>query len=84
MFPEVPPNIKELCLKGTSITEIPATIESLSRLVKLDLGNCKELLDFLVKIHNMESLEFLNLSGCTALKSFPEIPKRVGSFQYLI
>ncbi|CAA7057316.1 unnamed protein product [Microthlaspi erraticum] len=84
MFPEVPPNIKEMCLKGTSIREVPATIESLSGLVKLDLGNCKKLLNFLVKIHNMESLEFLNLSGCTALESFPEIPTRVGNFQYFI
>lgn len=25
----------------------------------------------------------LNLSGCTALKSFPEIPKRVGNLQNL-
>ncbi|WZY78153.1 hypothetical protein YC2023_024537 [Brassica napus] len=83
MFPEVPQNIKELCLKGTSISEIPASIESLSKLVKLDLGNCKELLNFLVKIYNMESLQLLNLSGCEKLKSFPEIPNRVENLQYL-
>lgn len=83
MFPEVPQNIKELSLKGTSISEIPASIESLSKLVKLDLGNCKELLNFLLKIFNMESLQFLNLSGCEKLKSFPEIPNRVENLQYL-
>ncbi|KAH0899050.1 hypothetical protein HID58_048618 [Brassica napus] len=83
MFPEVPQNIKELSLKGTSISEIPASIESLSKLVKLDLGNCKELLNFLVKIYNMESLQKLNLSGCKKLKSFPEIPNRVENLQYL-
>ncbi|CAH8390289.1 unnamed protein product [Eruca vesicaria subsp. sativa] len=83
IFPEVPLNIKELCLKGTSISEIPASIESLSKLVKLDLGNCKLLQNFLVKIYNMESLQVLNLSGCKTLKSFPEIPKRVENLQYL-
>ncbi|KAG2301820.1 hypothetical protein Bca52824_030471 [Brassica carinata] len=82
-FPEVPQNIKELCLKGTSISEIPASIESLSKLVKLDLGNCKTLQHFLVKIYNMESLQLLNLSGCVKLKSFPEIPNRVENLQYL-
>ncbi|KAF8117270.1 hypothetical protein N665_0012s0270 [Sinapis alba] len=70
MFPEVPQNIRELCLKGTSI-------------MKLDLGDCKELLNFLVKIYKMESLQLLNLSGCKTLKSFPEIPNRVENLQYL-
>lgn len=83
-FPkELPPNIKELNLNGTGIREIPTSIEALSQLVKLDLGNCRELLKFLIKIYNMESLELLNLSGCIGLKSFPEIAKEVGNLQYL-
>lgn len=83
-FPKVlPPNIKELYLNGTGIREIPASVEALSRLVKLDLGNCRELLDFLIKIYDMESLALLNLSGCIGLKSFPEIAKRMENLQYL-
>lgn len=83
-FPkELPPNIKELNPNGTGIRKIPTSIEALSKLVKLDLGNCRELVKFLIKIYNIESLELLNLSGCLGIKSFPEIAKEVGNLKCL-
>uniref|UniRef100_A0A1J3K217 Putative WRKY transcription factor 16 n=1 Tax=Noccaea caerulescens TaxID=107243 RepID=A0A1J3K217_NOCCA len=83
-FPEVlPPNIKELNLNGTGIREVAKSVETLSKLIKLDLGNCRELLKFQIKIYNMESLEMLNLSGCIKLKSFPETANEVGNLKYL-
>lgn len=83
IFPDVPSNIEELYLNGTDIREIPTTVETLSKLVKLDLGNCRKLRNFLIRIYNMESLEHLNLSGCITLKRFPKISKRMEKLQYL-
>ncbi|KFK36839.1 hypothetical protein AALP_AA4G178600 [Arabis alpina] len=83
IFPDVPPNIEELYLNGTDIREIPTTVQTLSKLVKLDLGNCRKLRNFKVMIHNMESLELLNLSGCTTLKKFPKISKKMEKLEYL-
>ena len=42
MFPEMSTNLHELFLGGTLIEELPSSIEYLSNLVILDLGNSME------------------------------------------
>ncbi|KAK8272454.1 hypothetical protein V6Z12_D11G333600 [Gossypium hirsutum] len=74
-FPEIDGKMEcllELCLDGTNIKELPSSIGNLRRLELLNLKDCKSLRSLPIKI-GMESLEKLILSGCSNLKSFPEI-----------
>ncbi|KAL5778555.1 hypothetical protein ACOSQ2_009292 [Xanthoceras sorbifolium] len=71
-FPEVSCNIKELFLDGTSIEELPSSIEQLSRLVTLNLENCSGLACISSSICKLKSLEKLNLSGCSKIDNLPD------------
>ncbi|TYI03345.1 hypothetical protein ES332_A11G332300v1 [Gossypium tomentosum] len=74
-FPEIDGKMEfllELCFDGTNIKDLPSSIGNLRRLKVLNLKDCKSLKSLPIKI-GMESLEKLILSGCTNLKSFPEI-----------
>ncbi|KDO50425.1 hypothetical protein CISIN_1g039126mg, partial [Citrus sinensis] len=70
-FPELFYNIKELSLDGTAINELPSSIEYLSKLVILNLGNSSRLEGLPSKICKLKSLQHLNLSCCSNLESFP-------------
>ncbi|KAG8479436.1 hypothetical protein CXB51_029845 [Gossypium anomalum] len=74
-FPEIDGKMEcllELCFDGTNIKDLPSSIGNLRRLKVLNLKDCKSLKSLPIKI-GMESLEKLILSGCSNLKSFPEI-----------
>uniref|UniRef100_A0A1J3K5M9 Disease resistance protein RRS1 n=1 Tax=Noccaea caerulescens TaxID=107243 RepID=A0A1J3K5M9_NOCCA len=67
------PNLKELYLAGTAITEMPSSIGDLTRLVTLDLEDCKRLLHLPPGISNLKAMMILNLCGCSNMKSLPNL-----------
>lgn len=58
-FPFVSDNIEELGLRGTSIEEVPPCIDSLSRLSRLRLSQCKRLKNLPDTFGNLKSLKTL-------------------------
>ncbi|KAK9221153.1 hypothetical protein WN944_009578 [Citrus x changshan-huyou] len=60
---------EESSLDGSAINELPSSIEYLSKLVILNLGNCSRLEGLPNKICKLKSLQYFNLSGCSNLKS---------------
>ncbi|XP_010449344.1 PREDICTED: disease resistance protein RRS1-like isoform X1 [Camelina sativa] len=65
------PNLKELYLAGTAIREMPPSIDELTRLVTLDLENCKRLQHLPPGISNLKVIVTLKLSGCSNLRNLP-------------
>ncbi|KAM2502912.1 hypothetical protein COP2_034221 [Malus domestica] len=65
-------NLSELYLDGTSIKEMPSSINKLTGLAVLNLSGCQELKSLLSSIH-MGSLRTLILSGCSMLEKFLDI-----------
>ncbi|KAK2632596.1 hypothetical protein EUGRSUZ_L01349 [Eucalyptus grandis] len=79
-FPDIRVQIKglrELCLEGTSIEELPASIENLVSLTKAFLSNCKKLAILPSSIYMLNNLQTLNLSGCSKLTKFPKMEEDV-------
>ncbi|XP_059590540.1 disease resistance protein RPV1 [Vitis vinifera] len=75
------PNLEKLTLDGcSSLVKVHPSIGKLSKLILLNLKNCKKLRSFL-SIINMEALEILNLSDCSELKKFPDIQ---GNMEHLL
>ncbi|KAJ9145866.1 hypothetical protein P3X46_028196 [Hevea brasiliensis] len=67
------PNLEKLVLNGcTSLVEVHPSIGLLKRLIILSMVNCRCLQTLPISIE-MQSLQVLNLSGCSELKKFPEI-----------
>ncbi|KAK9914147.1 hypothetical protein M0R45_037941 [Rubus argutus] len=84
-FPEIAEVMKKLTwlsLSETAIKELPSSINNLTGLVTLNLKGCKEL-KILPNCISMESLEQLDLSGCSNLAEFPEISKVMGKLTNL-
>nr|AXU93532.1 RPP4/RPP5-like protein [Arabidopsis thaliana] len=75
-FPLISTNIVWLYLENTAIEEIPYTIGNLHRLVRLEMKECTGL-EVLPTDVNLSSLETLDLSGCSSLRSFPLISKSI-------
>ncbi|KAM5575912.1 TMV resistance protein N-like [Rosa sericea] len=74
-FPEIEGNIKsllELHLDGTSIEELPSSVECLTGLTLLNLTDCKNLLHLPSTIQCLTSLKSLYLTGCSKLVDIPE------------
>ncbi|KAM5574594.1 disease resistance protein RUN1 [Rosa sericea] len=74
-FPEIEGNMQsllELHLDGTAIEELPASIESLTGLTLLNLGDCTNLFRLPSTIHLLTSLKSLILTGCSELGDIPE------------
>ncbi|RVW18689.1 Disease resistance-like protein DSC1 [Vitis vinifera] len=75
------PNLEKLILDGcSSLVKVHPSIGKLSKLILLNLKNCKKLSSF-PSIIDMEALEILNLSGCSELKKFPDIQ---GNMEHLL
>ena len=66
---------RKLCLKGREIHELPL-IEFPYELSSLCLRECKNLESLSSTIFELKSLTTLSCSGCSRLKSFPEIPPK--------
>ncbi|CAI0556095.1 unnamed protein product [Linum tenue] len=64
--PQISWSLKELCLAGTGIGELPTFIKNLDRLVILDLENCKNLKS-LPELPS--SLEYLDAHNCGELEA---------------
>ncbi|RVW62925.1 TMV resistance protein N [Vitis vinifera] len=82
-FPEITEDMKilrELRLDGTSLKELPSSIQHLQGLQYLDLENCKNLLNIPDNICNLRSLKTLIVSGCSKLN---KLPKNLGSLTQL-
>nr|AXU93652.1 RPP4/RPP5-like protein [Arabidopsis thaliana] len=75
-FPLISTRIECLYLENTAIEEIPSTIGNLHRLVRLEMKECTGL-EVLPTDVNLSSLETLDLSGCSSLRSFPLISESI-------
>ena len=72
--------LKELDLSGTVIKEFPSSIECLTTLTLLTLGDCKNLVCLPSTICGLNSLECLYLSGCS---NFDNLPENLGNLKGL-
>ncbi|KAL5800978.1 hypothetical protein ACOSQ3_032610 [Xanthoceras sorbifolium] len=82
-FPQISGNIEMLTLTGTEIEEVPASVESLSKLFLLDLSDCARLKHISTSICKLKSLRVLSLKNCPKLESFPEILEIMESLEEL-
>ncbi|PON87768.1 TIR-NBS-LRR-like protein [Trema orientale] len=72
-FPELPANVQQLGLSGTSIEQVPPSIECLSHLKNLQLHDCEKLKSLPSTIWKLKSLRRLGLECCSELQHLPEI-----------
>ncbi|TYI42153.1 hypothetical protein ES332_A01G077700v1 [Gossypium tomentosum] len=75
--------LKELCLDGTGIKELPSSIGHLRHLMLLNLKDCSKLESLPSSIGGCEFLKTLILSGCSKLKNFPESLQQLESLEEL-
>ena len=62
----------------TSLVELPSSFQNLNKLEQLRITECIYL-ETLPTGMNIESLDYLDLSGCTRLRSFPEISTNIST-----
>ncbi|KAL5843301.1 hypothetical protein ACOSQ4_009259 [Xanthoceras sorbifolium] len=72
-LPQISGNMVYLDLSGSRLEEVPSTIQSLSKLEYLYVVGCKRLKNISTSICKLKSLQWLVLSECCKLESFPEI-----------
>ncbi|CAA7053839.1 unnamed protein product [Microthlaspi erraticum] len=66
-------NLERLVLRGCkSLVEIPSSIGDLQKIVWLDLGHCKKL-QVVPTRFNLAPHGFVDMSGCSQLRNFPDI-----------
>nr|AXU93634.1 RPP4/RPP5-like protein [Arabidopsis thaliana] len=66
-------NLERLYLfECESLVTLPSSIQNAIKLINLDMSDCKKLESFPTDL-NLESLEYLNLTGCPNLRNFPAI-----------
>ncbi|KAK9205284.1 hypothetical protein WN943_015551 [Citrus x changshan-huyou] len=66
--------LNRLIIDGTAIRELPEGLGQLALLSKLELKNCSELEYISSSIFKLKSVESIEISNCSNLKGFPEIP----------
>ncbi|KAL4351557.1 hypothetical protein GQ457_06G022720 [Hibiscus cannabinus] len=76
-FPEVSSNVRRLYLEGTSIEQVPSSLEFLSELVTLSMDNCVRLKNIPTAVSNLRSLHRLSLNDCSNITTFPEISANI-------
>nr|POE93807.1 putative disease resistance protein [Quercus suber] len=72
--------LKELKLSGTSIKELPSSIERLTSLTLLTLRDCKNLVCLPNTIWSVKMGDSLDLAGCTIID---KLPKNLGNIEGL-
>ncbi|XP_010481621.1 PREDICTED: disease resistance protein RPS4-like [Camelina sativa] len=72
-FPLISENLETLYIDGTAISQLPANMEKLQRLVVLNMKDCKMLEEIPGRVCELKALQELILSDCSNLKIFPEI-----------
>ncbi|AEE83823.1 disease resistance RPP5 like protein [Arabidopsis thaliana] len=66
-------NLEEVDIcKCESLVTFPSSMQNAIKLIYLDISDCKKLESFPTDL-NLESLEYLNLTGCPNLRNFPAI-----------
>ncbi|KAH9714408.1 ADP-ribosyl cyclase/cyclic ADP-ribose hydrolase [Citrus sinensis] len=75
--------LSELYLDGTSITEVPSSIELLPGIELLNLNDCKNLVRLPRSINGLKALKTLSLSGCCKLENVPDTLGQVESLEEL-
>ncbi|CAA7016067.1 unnamed protein product [Microthlaspi erraticum] len=70
-FPDISRNIKDLLLKSTAIEEVPSSVQNITRLNTLMMGDCKELRKISPSISKLKLLQILEFSGCKNVECFP-------------
>lgn len=72
-------NLEKLDLGGClSLVELPTSIRNLHKLRDLDMEGCIDIVVLPTDI-NLESLNCLNLKGCSKLRNFPEISTNISN-----
>ncbi|KAH9782147.1 ADP-ribosyl cyclase/cyclic ADP-ribose hydrolase [Citrus sinensis] len=64
--------LRELLLDETDIKKLPLSIELLSKLVLLNLKDCRNLETLPITVSSLKCLRTLKLSGCSKIVKFPE------------
>ncbi|XP_062074364.1 disease resistance protein RPV1-like [Humulus lupulus] len=82
-LPDLPKTIDTLKLCGTSIDQLPTSIESLPFLRSIYLKNCKRLQSLPTHIYKLKGLHSLDLSGCSKIDHFPDILEPMEKLVYL-
>ncbi|CAK7328814.1 unnamed protein product [Dovyalis caffra] len=75
MYPEITEHVMYLNFSETAIKELPRSIGRLIRLVALNLRDCKQLGNLPGNICLLKSLVIVDLSGCSNVTKFPNIPE---------
>ncbi|KAE8703253.1 hypothetical protein F3Y22_tig00110472pilonHSYRG00147 [Hibiscus syriacus] len=75
--------LRQLCLDGTGIKELPSSIGHLRSLELLTLKDCSKLECLPNSIGRCESLENLNLCACSKLEDLPENLQQIKSLREL-
>ena len=74
-FPKIVRNmsrLSKLYLNETPIKDLSLSVELVTSLIKLDLGDCKNLSSFPNAYCSLMSLKILKLSGCSKIDELPE------------
>ncbi|KAL5843535.1 hypothetical protein ACOSQ4_009493 [Xanthoceras sorbifolium] len=80
---EIMESLEELDLYGTTIKQLPVSIENLNGLLNLDLSHCENLEKLPSSTCNLISLRVLNVSYCPKLDKLPENLGNLKSLEYL-
>ena len=80
MYPETTEHVMYLNFNETVIKELPQSTGHLSRLVALNLRDCKQLGNLPESICLLKSIVIVDVSGCSNVTKFPSIP---GNTRYL-
>ena len=77
-------SLRQLHLNGTTIKELPSSIEHLNRLQVLNLDSCQNLVTLPESICNLCFLEDLDVSYCSKLHKLPQNLGRLQSLKRLL
>ncbi|XP_074359275.1 TMV resistance protein N-like isoform X2 [Apium graveolens] len=64
-------SLKKIIMDGLTISKLPDSIGSLTKLVELDISNNEKLETLPDSICNLRSLEILNIADCSSLEALP-------------